>query len=267
VPDGRAQSQPEKDAHGPGLIPRWNWRPGMKPRTAFNLGVLFSFVGLLFVSIGIVSLIVGILDSYSPPLQVPGVVIGRSTNFLDNLPHLNILPEGAGSHGAIAPAVSRETARAIQVGDHVILDYSPRLHYLYALESAGQRYTLPGSSPAGNPFGSVALITIGLVIFPYPAFLTLWGWRDLHQQACTITARVVDLHATKHTRASNPGLAPRLARTSYTVVLEPVHSPPTHEPMIFAIKEELYNSLRQGAVVQVTYSPNLHHVYALERRE
>ena len=71
----------------------------------------------------------------------------------------------------------------------------------------------------------------------------------------------------KHTRTSNPGLSPRLARTSYTVVLEPVHAPSIHEPMTFTIKEELYNSLRQGAIVQVTYSPNLHHVYALGRKE
>jgi hypothetical protein len=66
------------------LISKWRWRPGMKPRTALTIGVLFSVVGLLFVFLGLVSLIAGILDSNSPPLQVPGVVVGYTTNFLDS---------------------------------------------------------------------------------------------------------------------------------------------------------------------------------------
>ena len=36
-------------------ISRWRWRPGMKPRFALAIGVLFSVVGPLFVVIGLVS--------------------------------------------------------------------------------------------------------------------------------------------------------------------------------------------------------------------
>ncbi len=42
------------------VIAKWHWRPGMKPRFALAIGVLFSVVGLLFVVIGFVSLIAGI---------------------------------------------------------------------------------------------------------------------------------------------------------------------------------------------------------------
>jgi hypothetical protein len=33
----------------------------------------------------------------------------------------------------------------------------------------------------------------------------------------------------------------------------------------FSIKEDMYLSLRERAVVQITYSPNLHYVYALKQ--
>ena len=35
--------------------------------------------------------------------------------------------------------------------------------------------------------------------------------------------------------------------------------------MTFVIKEELYRSLREGAILQISYSPNLHYVYALKQ--
>jgi hypothetical protein len=237
----------------------------MKPRTALNIGVLFSAVGLLFIIIGLVSLIAGILDSNSPPLQVPGVVTGFTTSFLDNLPHVIIRVEKEGAASTISPAVTRETAQALQIGDHVILDYSKRLRFPYALEINGQRYLLPGSSSAGNPFGSVALMLLGMLIFPYPAFLALWGFRDLQARvASTLTGRIVDLRSSKQTRTPQPGITPRIFRSSYTLALEPVDSSPFQEIVTFVIKEEMYLSLREGAVVQITYSPNLHYVYALK---
>jgi hypothetical protein len=238
----------------------------MKPRTALNIGVLFSAVGLLFVVIGLVSLIAGILDSSSPPLQVPGVVTGFTTNFLDSLPHVIIRVEKEGTTSTIAPAVTRETAQALHIGDHVILDYSQRLHFPYALESGGRRYPLPGTSSAGNPFGSVALVLLGLLIFPYPAFLAFWGWRDLQDRGgATMTARIVGLRSSKQTRTPQPGITSRVFRTSYTVVLEPVDSSAFQDVATFVIKEELYRSLHQGAIVRVSYSPNLHYVYALKQ--
>jgi hypothetical protein len=54
-------------------------------------------------------------------------------------------------------------------------------------------------------------------------------------------------------------------RSSYTVTLEPVDSSPRQEVVTFVIKEEMYRSLREGTVVEVMYSPNLHYVYALKQ--
>jgi len=247
-------------------ISRWRWRPGMKPRFALTMGVLFSVVGLLFVVIGLVSLIAGIQDSNSAPMQVPGTVTGYTTNFLDSLPHVIIRIVKENSTTTIAPAVTQVTARSLHRGDHVIVDYSQRLHFPYALESGGQRYLLPGTSSTGNPFGSVALMLLGLVIFPYPAFLAFWGWRDLQVQGgYTMTARFVGLSSSNQPRAAQPGLTPRIFRSSYTVALEPVDASTYQEVVTFVIKEEMYRSLREGTVVQITYSPNLHYVYALKQ--
>ncbi len=159
----------EDNVQGPdSVIAKWHWRPGMKPRFALTIGVLFSVVGLLFVVIGLVSLIAGIQDSHSSPIQVPGVVTGYTTNLFDSLPHVIIRIEKENSTTTIAPAVNHVTAQSLHIGDTVMVDYSQRLHFPYALESRGQLYLLPGTSSAGNPFGSIALLVLGLVIFPYP---------------------------------------------------------------------------------------------------
>jgi hypothetical protein len=264
--DKKATLNDEDKQESGSMITKWRWRPGLKPRTALSIGVLFSAVGFLFVVIGLLSLIAGILDSNSPPLQVPGVVTGYTTNFSDSLPHVVIRVEKVGTTTTISPAVSQETAQALHVGDRVILDYSQRLHFPYALESGGHRYLLPGTSSAGNPFGSFALVLLGLVIFPYPVFLALWGWRDLHvQSGYTMRARIVGLRSSKQARSSQPGLTSRMFRSSYTVALEPVDSSPRQEVVTFVIKEEMYRSLREGTVVEVTYSPNLHCVYVLKQ--
>ncbi len=248
------------------VIAKWHWRPGMKPRFALTIGVLFSVVGLLFVAIGLVSLIAGILDSHSAPIQVPGVVTGYTTNLFDSLPHVTIRVEKENSTTTIAPAVNHVTAQSLHIGDTVIVDYSKRLHFPYALESGGQRYLLPGTSSAGNPFGSIALLVLGLVIFPYPAFLAFWGWRDLQEQGGNrMTARIVDLRSSKQARAPQPGITSRVFRTTYTVALEPINASFSQAVMTFSIKEEMYLTLRARAVVQITYSPNLHYVYALKQ--
>lgn len=266
IDDGKPPLHDNKAQKAGSMVSRWRWRPGMKPRTALNIGILFSAVGLVFVVIGLVSLVAGILDSNSSPLQVPGVVTGYTTNFLDSLPHVIIRVEKEGATSTIAPAVTQATAQALHIEDHVIVDYSQRLHFPYALESRGQRYLLPGMSPAGNPFGSVALMLLGLLIFPYPAFLASWGWRDLQARVeCTMTARIVGLRSSKQTRTLQPGITSRVFRTSYTVALEPVDSSTFQDVVTFVLKEELYRSLREGAIVQISYSPNLHYVYALKQ--
>jgi hypothetical protein len=248
------------------VISRWHWRPGMKPRFALTIGVLFSAVGLLFVVIGLVSLIAGIQDSHSAPIQVPGIVTGYTTNLLDSLPHVIIRVEKENSTTTFAPAVSHVTAQSLHIGDHVIVDYSQRLHFPYALESKGQRYLLPGTSSAGNPFGSIALLFLGLIIFPYPSCLAFWGWSDLQAQVGnTMTARIVDLRSSKQARAPQAGITSRVFRTTYTVAIEPIHASFAQEVVTFSIKEEMYLALRERALVQITYSPNLHYVYALKQ--
>lgn len=264
--DKKAAPLKDKGQEPVRMISRWHWRPGMNPRFALTIGVMFSVVGLLFVIIGFVSLIAGIQDSHSAPIQVPGVVTGYTTSFLDSLPHVIIRVEKENATTTISPAVSHSTAQSLHIGYTVIVDYSQRLNVPYALESGGQRFLLPGMSSAGNPFGSIALILLGLVIFPYPAFLASWGWRDLQAQGGSImTARIVDLHSSKEARSSRPGITPPISRTTYTVALKPINASFSKEVVTFSIKEEMYHTLRTHSLVQITYSPNLHYVYALKQ--
>jgi hypothetical protein len=244
---------------------KWHWRPGMRPRIAFTVGVLFSIVGLLFVVIGVVSLIAGIQDSHSTPNQVPGVVTGYTSNLFDNLPHVVIRVKKENASTTIAPAISRATAQSLHIGDAVIVDYSHRLNVPFALEIGGQQYVLPGTSSAGNPFGSIALIILGLIIFPYPAFLASWGWRDLQTQNGDImTARILELHSSKQTRTPQPGITSPISRPTYTVALEPINTSLVQEVVTFSVKEEMYRTLRPKTFVQISYSPNLHYVYAVK---
>jgi hypothetical protein len=250
------------------VITRWHWRPGMKPRVALAIGVLFSVAGLLFIVIGLVSLIVGIQDSNSAPIRVPGVVTGYTTNIFDNLPHVIIRVEKENTSTTIAPAVSNATAQSLHIGDQVIVDYSQRLKIPYALESKGQRYVLPGTSSAGNPFGSIALLILGLIIFPYPAFLALWAWRDLQAPGGNImTARIIDLRSSKQAHSPRPGITPRFFRTTYTVALVPINISLSQEVVTFSITEQMYLSQRDRALVQITYSPNLHYIYEMKQVE
>src|SRR6202023_944513 len=109
----------------------------------------------------ILTLIVGIVDASSPPVQIPGMVIGHATNALDGLPHLTIRLHESG-FPVISPAVSPSASQAIHKGDPVLVDFSQHLHFLYALDQAGQHYPLPGTSASGNLPGSFALLLIGI---------------------------------------------------------------------------------------------------------
>ncbi len=223
-------------------------------------------MGLLFVVIGVVSFIAGIQDSRSTPIQVPGVVTGYTTNLFDNLPHVIIRLKKENVLTTIAPAVSHATAQSLHIGSTVIVDYSHRLDIPYALEIGGQQYLLPGTSSAGNPFGSIALVILGFIIFPYPAILAIWGWRDLQIQSGDImTARIVELRSSKQTRTPQPGITSPISRTTYTVALEPIQTSISQEVVTFSIKEEMYLTLRKGTVVQITYSPNLQYVYEVKQ--
>ncbi|HLH62171.1 MAG TPA: hypothetical protein VKV20_10860 [Ktedonobacteraceae bacterium] len=270
MPDNLPQHQNEKDTYDNEPISWWSWRPGIKPRNAMLFGGLLASLGLLLVGSGLFTLVVGIIDANSPPVQTPGTVTGHTTTIVDTMPHLIIRLHVYGEP-EVAPAVSQSLAKIIRNGDPVLLDYSPRLHFLYALDYAGQRYPLPGTSASGDPFGSLALLLMGLLLFPYPLLLTRWGWLDWRAghsgrvgRHCTIIASVVALRSTGQAQRTNrPGLTPRFAGSWYGVALQPLNS---DEIKTFSVPEQTYKRLRKDTMVEIIFSPQLHYVYSIEER-
>jgi hypothetical protein len=273
--DDRAERQHEYDLQDHDSVNWWSWRPGIKPHKAMVIGGLITLFALLLIGIGLITLALGVLDGFSPPLQISGVVAGHTMNNFDGLPRLNIRMHTPGFPSSVSPVVSNAAYQTISDGEHVTADYSPRLHFLYALESAGQYYAIPGSSKAGDPLGSIALLFLGVVLLPYPALLALWSWRDLHPTRasgdgrCTMTAKVVGKRAAVRTVArrgtNRPGLLPQFSRSWYGVALDPIDEDATQQTMTFSISYETYRSLEEGTLVSITYSPHLHYVYKLER--
>lgn len=251
-----------------GPISWWSWRPGMKPEKALFAGAVFALVGLALAASGLVTLVLGILDGNSPPLQLPGTVTSHSTVAFDNLPHLTIHLHAQGFPDQVMPAVPVSAAHSISDGAHVLVDYSPRLHFLYAIESQGRRYPIPGSSAAGNPFGSLALFFLGAVICPYPMLLTLLAWRDLNvgrggRKKQQMRARVVGLRAAISSGTRRTGMMPVPSRSWHGVALQPLDSRITQQVMSFSIPEYTYALLHEGDTVEITYSPHLHYVYSI----
>jgi len=273
VSDHPLQQPYEYNTQDTPAISWWSWRPGIKPRNALVFGGLLSFLGLLLIGSGLLTLIVGTIDASSPPVQIPGTVTGHSTNALDRLPHLTIRLRESG-FPAVSPAVPQSISQTIHDGDALLVDYSPRLHFLYALDYAGQRYSLPGTSASGNPPGSLALLLIGIVLLPYPALLTRWGWLDLHAKyadkdrgQCTMIARVIALRSTQQTRRVNrPGLTPRFSGSWYGVALQPLNSADADEIRTFSIQQKTYQHLHKGSTVEIIFSSQLRYVYSIEER-
>ena len=246
----------------------WSWRPGIRPGRALLIGIPLICVGFFFILAGIYSLISIIIDSNSPPTRIPGLVTGFTSGILDNQTHLSIHLQRNGRSVTITPAITPAEQRVIHSGDEVTLDYSPHLGYLYALEDHGQRYNLPGGSPLSGLFASLALILLGLLFFPYPLLLALWGWHDLRQPAAMMRGKVIGLRVSQRTRsplgrrATHPGLTPRLGRAWYGMALETLTDQQDRVP--FAIREEQHKALREGQRVEVTYSPHLHYVRSIQ---
>ena len=264
------QTRPKQTSFptGNSAITWWSWRPGIKPRNAFIIGAPLTLLACFFICVGLYALLFGIIDSYSPPLQIPAVVTGYTTGAIDGQPRLTIRLDRSGNPTIISPVIFPATHQAIHTGDHILLDYSPHLHFLYALEHAGQRYNLPGSSALGNPFASFALIIVGLALLPYPLYLLLWAWRDLHTQSGrSILARVAGLHTTQQTRLARPGITRPISRTSYSVALQELEPSTAEEIQRFRIKESIYRTLHVGDVVRIVYSPHLHYVYSLKQAD
>ena len=78
------QTRPKQTSFptGNSAITWWSWRPGIKPRNAFIIGAPLTLLACFFIGVGLYTLLFGIIDSYSPPLQIPAFVTGYSSSIL-----------------------------------------------------------------------------------------------------------------------------------------------------------------------------------------
>lgn len=254
----------------------WSWRPGIRPRSAMLIGWPIAFVALVMLCFGLFTLLMGILDTGAPPLRVSGIVAGHGSNIIGQQ-YIDIRLHAPGFPTVVAPTITSAQSRAMHNGDTVIVEYSPHLRALYALEDGGQIYLLPGAGVTNALFGAAALLLFGLLLFPYPAILASWGWRDLLAESGRLgarhraRARVAGLRAaSKDLGASmkRPGLTSHFSRSSWCgVALVPLDAS-LHERqrlVTFSISRETWERLREGDVVEIVYAPYLHYVYHLER--
>ena len=251
----------------PGPISWWSWRPGIRPRNALLIGVPCTLLTLLLALLGLITLIAGIEDSRLPPLQVPGRVLHHSAGTQLSSAQLTIALRGPASIPArVTLAVSTDTFQHVMLTAPVIVSYSQHLHFAYALTYAGQYYPLPGTTVAGNPVGSLALLLAGLLLLPYPALLAHWGWQDFlieryrREKLATIEAHVVDKQATTKTRAARPGFTGRGSRPWYGLALLP---DTIQHVCTFSVNQETYERVHTGTHVNIVYSPHLRYVYTL----
>ncbi|HEU5379647.1 MAG TPA: hypothetical protein VFV38_29845 [Ktedonobacteraceae bacterium] len=248
----------------------WSWRPGMRPLYALLAGGLLSLLALFLLANGVAALLASLLDSSAPPLHVSGIVTGHTRSILGE-PQLTIRLEQPGASSTITLAVGPATSTALTNGTRLQVDYAPHLHTAYALESAGRRYTLPGTSMSGNLISMLALLFSGLALLPYPALLAFWGWRDLRAaQPQHLVAYVVALRAARQTTVRTPGMIRRTTHTWYGIALQAAQSLTASEhPAIltFGIRQEIYDQLHRGDKVHITYTLHLHHLYTLKRLE
>jgi hypothetical protein len=226
------------------------------------------------VLLGLLTLIAGIEDSMSPPLRIPGIVLRHSEGTKISSPQLTIALRGPKSiPNTVTLTVSESTFQQVTIKAPVIISYSQRLHFAYELEYAGRHYQLPGTTVAGNPPGSLALLLVGLLLLPYPALLTHWGWQDLlierYQRAklTRMTARVVDKRATTKTRKAHPGFTGRGSRPWYGLALLPLDEEGARHVQTFSVSEEVWARTQANTLVKVTYSPHLRYMYEIHREE
>jgi hypothetical protein len=265
--------QGEAFLDGSAAITWWSWQPGISPRLALLIGLPLVFLALFFLTVGALDLVYGISDSYTSPVQVRGLVLGYSTNGFNHLPQITIRLDQPAVHPTSTPTVSVPVSPAmskvIHPGDLVILDYSSRLHNLYALRDGTSRFDIPGSSAAGNLLGTILLFLLGCLLLPYPLYLTLGGWHDLQSEGEKITGQIVGLRSppTRLRRSSLPGLTPRIGRSWYGVALDVSDAKPPFKPRIFRISEERFSSLRHYTFAEVIFSPHLHFVQSIKQVE
>ncbi len=253
------------DARSPAseTVSWWSWRPGIKPWRAFVFGGLSMLLTLFLLLSGVVTLTAGLLDSSLPPLRLTGTVSARSKTLLGS-PQLTIRFNASTS---ITLPVSTAASQALPSGTTVEVDFGPYLHAPYSLENAGHNYPLPGTSPAGNPLEAALLLLAGLLLFPYPALLFFWGWRDLRSgDIRQVNALVVAVRTVDQTTTRGPGMLPRRIHTWHGIAVQPTSDEATAHPRVltFAIQAGIAAQLHQGDKVQVGYSPHLRHLYTLK---
>jgi hypothetical protein len=238
------------------------------------LGIPLTLITLLMVLLGLLTLIAGIEDSMSSPLRIPGTVLRHSEGTKISSPQLTIALRGPKSiPNTVTLAISQATFQEVTIKAPVIVSYSQRLHFAYELEYAGRQYPVPGTTAAGNPLGSLALLLVGLLLLPYPALLTHWGWQDLlierYQRAklARMTAHVVDKRATARTRTAHPGFTGRGSRPWYGLALLPLGEKGAEHVHTFSVSEEVWSRTLADTRVKVTYSPHLRYMYEVHREE
>jgi hypothetical protein len=269
--DDQINQNNANSSNTPSPISWWSWRPGIQPQNALLIGIPLAFITLLITIFGLLTLIAGIQDSMSPPLLVPGIVRHRSlatqTSPAQLMLHLHA-PNGIPSD--VSFVASNYIAQQISINATVTVNYSQHLHFAYALDYAGHHYLLPGTTAAGNPLSSIALLSIGLLLLPYPALLTHWGWQDLlierykRDKRATMTARVVDKRNTPTTRTARPGFTGRGTRPWYGLALLPLDANRTRRNIYtFSVNEETWTHIRQDTRVKIVYAPHVHYVYSI----
>lgn len=272
--DDQINPKYEKDSDAPGPFSWWSWRPGIQPRNALLIGVPCTLLALLLTLLGLITLIAGIEDSTLPPLQVPGTVLHHSAGTQLSSPQLTIALRGPAPIPAkVTLAVSSGIFQQITLNAPVIVSYSQHLHFAYALVYAGRYYPLPGTTVAGNPVGSAALLLLGLLLLPYPALLAHWGWQDLlieryrREKLESMTARVVEKRATTRTRVARPGFVGRGSRPWHGLALRPLARDSVRHFSTFSVSEEVWVRIKDGECIKVVYSPHLRYVYEVQQSQ
>jgi hypothetical protein len=272
--DSLTNQNTKKNTDEPGPISWWSWRPGIRAQNALLIGIPCTLITLLMTLLGLITLLAGIVDSMSPPLLVPGIVRLRSEGTRTSPPQLTLHLQGPGGIPSdVTFTVSASTFQQVRVNAAVVVSYSQHLHFAYALDDAGRHYLLPGTTAAGNPVGSIALLLVGLLLLPYPALLAHWGWQDLlieryqREKLVRITALVVDKRASAKTRTARPGFTGRGSRPWYGLALLPLEEHMTQHASTFSVNEETWARIQNGTHVEVSYSPHLHYVYSIQQAQ
>jgi hypothetical protein len=259
----------------------WSWRPGIRPGLALLIGGPLTMLALLLLALGMFTLIGGILDSSAPPLQLRGVITGHSSSRTGQIYelHIRLLPspeQAADFPPILSLSVSQAVFQHFHNGQMILVDYAPHLLTPYALSSLSRpqlRYPLPGTSAAGDIMGALALLLIGLLLLPYPALLTHWGWRDLiarlggtggQSQLATIIERRSYVPDPLAKRPAQPGLLRIGTRPTYGIAVQLTGSATPTKVLAFRVDAERYMHLYEGMQVRLTYSPHLHYLYGME---